>query len=133
MEQPTLRHGLIDTDILVDASRGLAQAGAFLNETLVGTSITISAISAMELIAGCRDAAQLANVKQVIGQFTVMPLTEPISTRAQALMEAFTLSHGLLLPDALIAATALESGIALYTRNIRHFRMVPELLIIQPY
>ncbi len=133
MEQPTLRYGLIDTDILVDASRGLTQAGEFLNEMLVGTSITVSAISAMELIAGCRDGAQLANVKQAIAQFTVMPLTEPISTRAQALMETFTLSHGLLLPDALIAATAIESGIALYTRNIRHFRMVPDLLIIQPY
>jgi len=133
VEQPTIRHGLIDTDILIDASRGFEQAGDFLNEMLVGTKIAVSAISAMELIAGCRDSGQLGNVRQIIGQFTVLPLTEPISTHALALMESFTLSHGLLLPDALIAATALESGIALYTRNIRHFRMIPDLLIIQPY
>ena len=133
MEQPTLRHGLIDTDILIDASRGLPQAGDFLNEMLAGNGITISVVSAMELIAGCRDSVQLANTKQLLTSFTIAPLTEPISSSALNLMASFTLSNGLLLPDALVAATALESGIALYTRNIRHFKMIPELLIIQPY
>jgi predicted nucleic acid-binding protein len=133
LEQPTLRHGLIDTDILIDASRGLAQAGEFLNEMLNGNGITISVISAMELIAGCRDSAQLSNTKQFLASLTVHPITEAVSARARSLMETFTLSHGLLSPDALVAGTALESGIALYTRNIRHFRMIPELLIIKPY
>lgn len=133
MEQPTLRHGLIDTDILIDASRGLAQAGEFLNEMLEENGVTISVISAMELIAGCRDSTQLSSTKQFLAGLTVFFLTEAASERAKGLMETFTLSHGLLLPDALVAGTALESGIALYTRNIRHFRMIPELLIIKPY
>jgi len=133
VEQPTLRHGLIDTDILIDASRGLAQAGEFLNEMLAGDGVTVSVITAMELVVGCRDSAQLTNVKQLLASFTIAPVTEAISARAQGLVETFSLSHGLLPPDALVAATALESGIALYTRNIRHFKMIPELLIIQPY
>lgn len=133
MEQPTLRQGLIDTDILIDASRGLVQSGAFLNEMLGAGSIDISAITAMELVAGCRDSAHLVNVKELLNRFNVLPLTEAVSGRAQALMEMFALSNGLGIPDALIAATALQSGIALYTRNIRHFKMIPELLIIQPY
>ena len=37
-------------------------------------------------------------------------------------MQSFYLSHGLLIPDALIAATALEYDWTLYTKNIRHFR-----------
>lgn len=133
MEQPTHRHGLIDTDILIDASRGVARAGEFLNVMLAGDGVSISVITAMELIVGCRDTTQLTNVKQLLSTFNIMPLTEAISGRAQRLMEAFTLSHRLLMPDALAAATALQSDIALYTRNIRHFKMIPELLIIQPY
>lgn len=133
MEQPTLRHGLIDTDILIDASRGLVQAGEFLNEMLRSDGITISVISAMELISGCQNKNQLSNIKQLLDQFTILLINEAVSLCAQTLMETFTLSDGLMLPDALIAATAIESEIVLYTRNIRHFRMIPELLIIQPY
>jgi len=35
--------------------------------------------------------------------------------------------HRLALPDALIAATALEHGLALLTRNVRHFEPVAGL------
>ncbi len=133
MEQPTLRRGLIDTDILVDWSRGFTQATEFLNEAFGSTGITISAVTVLELIAGCRNSAQLADVKRSLARFTVLPLNERVSNITQSLMEEFTLSHGLLLADALIAAAALDSGLALYTKNIRHFRMIPELLIIQPY
>ena len=100
MEQPPLRHGLIDTDILIDASRGFSQAGEFLNEMHAGGGVTTSVIAAMELAAGCRDSAQLADVKQLLATFTIAPLTEPISTSALNLMASFTLSNGLLLPDA---------------------------------
>ena len=133
MEQPILRHGLIDTDIFIDASRGIAQAGAFLNEMLRGTGVALSVISVMEIYAGCHNNAHLTQVKELLLQFSVVPITEAISAQAQALMQSFTLSHGLLLPDAFIAATAIDSNIALYTRNIRHYKMIPELLIIQPY
>jgi len=131
--QEILQHGLVDTDILIDASRGLVQAGRFLNEMRAAEAITISIISAMEVIAGCRDSAQLIDTKLFLDQFDIQLLTESISAQAKGLMETYTLSHGLALPDAFVAATALESGIALYTRNIRHFRMIPELLITQPY
>jgi predicted nucleic acid-binding protein len=42
-------------------------------------------------------------------------------------------SHGLSIPDALIAATAVEHGIALYTRGLHHFQMIPALTIHRPY
>ncbi len=87
----------------------------------------------MELVAGCRGNAQLADLRQLLDQFTLLPITPEITARARDLMETYTLSHGALPPDALIAATAIEAGLAPYTRNIRHFRMIPELLVIQPY
>ena len=39
-------------------------------------------------------------------------------------MESLTLSHGLQMGDALIAATALEQWLTLLTGNVKYFRAV---------
>lgn len=40
--------------------------------------------------------------------------------------------HGLSLPDALIAATAMAGEMRLVTRNLRHFKAVPHLELHEP-
>ena len=50
MERATQQPGLIDTDILIDASRGMTDAGSFLDDRQAGDGLTISVISAMELL-----------------------------------------------------------------------------------
>ena len=40
--------GLTDTDILIDATRGMEDAVAFLTAQQVGTGVHVSIISAME-------------------------------------------------------------------------------------
>lgn len=133
MERATAKPALIDTDILIDASRGVELAGRFLNDRQQGPGLIVSVVSAMELIAGCRNAGQLAGVRQFLTQCEVLPLNEAISERARKAMESYVLSHGILLPDALIAATALEAGIPIFTRNTRHFTMISDLEVTQPY
>ena len=56
-----------------------------------------------------------------------------VSQTACTLMESFFLIHSLVIPDALIAATALEQGLTLYTKNMRHFQMVLALKVVRPY
>jgi predicted nucleic acid-binding protein len=125
--------GLIDTDILIDASKGIADGIAFLTHQQSVSGLQISMISAMELIAGCRNRTELASTHQFLQRFTVWPVSANISRTALQLMESFFLSHGLVIPDALIAATALEYGLSLYTRNSRHFQMIPTLSVVRPY
>lgn len=60
-----------------------------------------------------------------------LPVTPAITIRAIALMESLTLSHGLGMGDALIAATALEHGVPLLTANVKHFGPIEGLLIEQ--
>ena len=43
------------------------------------------------------------------------------------MMEVMTLSHGLQMGDALIAATALEHDIPLLTGNVKHFAPIASL------
>ena len=125
--------GLTDTDILIDAARGVAGAVAFMIAQQASTGVCISIISAMELVAGCRNKAELAQTQQFLQPITVLPVSATASQTAYQLMESFFLSHGLLIPDALIAATALEHGLALHTKNTRHFGMIPALTVTQPY
>ena len=55
-----------------------------------------------------------------------------ISQKFLELMEAYTLSHKLSIPDALIAATALIHQLELYTLNLKDFRYIPGLKLHQP-
>lgn len=125
--------GLIDTDIVIDALRGFADAGVFLTAQRASAGVQVSIISAMELVVGCRNAGELARIQQFLRQTTLVPVSGPISNTAFRLVETYFLSHGLLIPDALIAATALEHGWVLYTKNVRHFQMIAGLTLHRPY
>ena len=133
MERATQRPGLTDSDVLIDASRGVAEAGRFLDAQQAGEGVTISAISAMELLSGCRNSAQMAEVQRFLDTVNIVQVTPEISLIATKLIERYTLSHGMLLADALIAATAIEKALPIYTKNLKHFRVIPELKVIRPY
>ena len=69
-------------------------------------------MSYLEVLQGMRNKAELTAVKKMLAHraATLLPVSEAITQRAIELMEAITLSHGLQMGDALIAATALDHG-----------------------
>lgn len=117
---------LVDTDVLIWYLRGHPGAAQFL-ETL--PALTLSAATYMELVQGCRNKGELAQLKKdfAIRQAAVLPITEAVSDRAVALVETHSLSNGLQMADALIAATALEHGLPLASANSKHFRTLTGL------
>lgn len=125
---------LIDSDILIDAARNETEAIAFLSGLEnSGQPMSISVITYLELIVGCQNKQEQREVQKLAARFKFLHISESISTRAQNLVETYFLSHGLLIPDSLIAATALENEITLFTKNIRHFQMIEELKVNRPY
>ncbi len=121
---------LVDTDILVDASRGVAEAIEFLKQSEAQVTLSISVITRMELLVGCRDKREQREVEQFLKRFTVVPLNEMSSQLAVELLTRYRLSHGLQIPDALIAATAITSGHSLATKNRKHFRSISDLKLL---
>ena len=117
---------LVDTDVLIWHLRGYAQATRRLDEL---GSFKLSAVTYMELLQGMRDKIELAAVKKMLELrgALIVPVTEVTTRRAIGLMESLTLSHGLQMGDALIAATALEHKLTLLTGNVKHFRAVSDL------
>ena len=133
MEQTTDTRGIVDTDILIDGQRRRDDARDFLARQRRVVGLEISVISAMELVKGCQNALALARAEQFLRVVRVLPISGTASRVAYHLIQRFYLSHGLLIPDALIAATALDYGVTLYTKNVRHFLMIPGLTILRPY
>jgi len=124
---------LTDTDILIDVARRVPEAMQYFSAAQAIAQVQISIISAMELVTGCRSKIELAGVQQFLATVSVIPITENISRTAFRLMVTYRLSHGLLLPDALIAATACEKNLVLRTKNEKHFGMIPALVLERPY
>ena len=117
---------LVDTDVLIWHLRGYPQATRRLDE--LGT-LTLSAVSYLEVLQGMRNKAELVAVKKMLDKRSakLLPLTEAITLRATELMESLTLSHGLQMGDALIAATAIEHQMPVLTANVKHFGAVSGL------
>lgn len=125
---------LLDTTILIDLSRGnLAAADWVDSERKTAAELFVSVISAMELVAGCRDKTEVATVEKMIADFLLVHVHSSTSQKAYELMLAHSKSHGLKIPDALIAATALLENLELMTDNDRHFRMIESLKVTRPY
>jgi predicted nucleic acid-binding protein len=123
---------LVDTDILVDAGRDIVDAVNYLYRKHRPSSFAISVVTQMELMVGCRSRTELRKLEKFLKQFSVMKVSHLISDKAVELLRSYRLSHGLLIADSLIAATALVLKMPFATNNQRDFRFVKGLRLL-PY
>lgn len=108
---------LVDTDVFVDHLRGARALEPGRHR------ISYSAIARAELFAGLH--ADEATIRLLLAPFTEIPVDRAIAERAGRIRR----ESGVRLPDALVAATALEKGLALCTRNRRDYDRVRGLRI----
>jgi predicted nucleic acid-binding protein len=121
---------LVDTNVMVDFTRGNIKAGDYLDS--IRGACLLSSITALELIAGARNQREVADLDIMISDYEQIAPTEHIMRRAYYLMKAHAKAAGLRTLDALIAATALEDGLTLATKNRKHFQMIGDLRLEVP-
>jgi predicted nucleic acid-binding protein len=107
---------LVDTDVLIDHLRGASEIKPGRHR------VNYSVVTRAELFAG-NTATDLAT--QLLAPFREIAVDRPVAERAGRVAREF----GLRLPDALIAATALEHELGLVTRNVKHFQRVRGLRV----
>ena len=122
---------IFDTDVMIWAFRGNGKA---LDAIDAASTRSLSAVTYMELLQGVRNKAEMRSMKRFLSTlgFATLPVTAEITTRAIAIMEETALKSDLGVCDALIFATALESGDRLLSGNVQHFKEVP-LLDASPF
>ena len=121
---------LVDSDVLVDVTRGSIGAADYLDG--LSEAWSISMITCLELLAGARTQRETAGLDLVLSGYQTIPPDAEIARRAYALMVAFARSHGMQALNALIAATAIENGFTLVSKNRKHFQMIGELKLEVP-
>lgn len=102
---------LVDTDVFIDHLRGASELKPGRHR------LHYSVVTRAELVAG-NSATDL--VSQLLAPFREIPVNRPIAERAGRVEREFQLR----LPDAIIAASALEGQLVLVTRNRKHFEHV---------
>jgi predicted nucleic acid-binding protein len=102
---------LVDTDIFVDHLRGAVELKAGSHR------LHYSVVTRAELFAGSSATVALTTL---LAPFREVVVDRAVAERAGRIKR----EAGIRMPDALIAATALERNLSLATRNRRHFASV---------
>ena len=119
---------VVDTSILIDHLRGVEGARRALQGAATsGELLTASVLTRVELLAGMRASEELATLN-LLGTLTWVELDEALADRAGRLANRYLRSHpGVDAVDFVIAATVEQLDADLWTLNLKHFPMFPEL------
>ncbi len=111
---------LIDTNILIEIYRNNSSIIETV-KTIGQGNIAVSDITCAEMLYGARNKKELQLIAKDLNKLQTLSIDVQISKDAVVLVEKYALSHKLSIPDALIAATALNYDIPLYTLNVKDF------------
>ena len=133
---------VLDSGVLIFAERGARPVSsllATLEQEQGETAVVLSSITVIELehsLHRARTVEQARNRRHfldtVFAAIPVEPFTRDM-TQIAAKVDAEARKMGSVIPfaDLLIGATALRFGYGVGTRNLRHFRMIPNLAVLQ--
>ncbi|MGH9945730.1 MAG: PIN domain-containing protein [Pyrinomonadaceae bacterium] len=116
---------LLDTNILIKIWRGDAELEQEINKF----GCAIDTVVCLEFLQGVNKKQQ-KRADEFVKRFEFLPFTPMISQLAVGLIRKFSHKEGLRMPDALIAATALDLNLPLLTLNKKHFEFINGLDLI---
>lgn len=119
---------LTDTNVFSEIFKGRRDVKTFVEgfENSVDTTVYV------ECLQGSKSNQEKIIIKKYLSHFPIFYHTPDISKRTIALIDQYSNSHGLLLPDAQIAAVCLEYDLTLITYNIGDFKFIAGLKYLKP-
>jgi predicted nucleic acid-binding protein len=131
---------LLDSSVLTTAERKGETVAQFLKRLLATTGnqeTALSAVALVELVHGIHRAntpqiraRRETFIRELLADVPAYPFTESIAFLAGRI-DGEQQGKGVKIPyqDLLIGATALHLGYTVVTGNLRHFEMIPDLLV----
>ena len=122
---------ICDTDVLIDywdtKSKRHFATKEILENKIELDNVVISAITKMELMQGAANKAEEIKISKRLARFNTALINNEITIEALLLFETYRLSHGLAIPDCLIAATSKITALDLFTFNQVDFKFIRQL------
>jgi len=121
---------LFDTNIFIyHFNNQLTGSGiALLREGIAGNGV-YSVITRIEVLGYRQSESAESQAKQLLSKLVELPLTSEIAERTIAIRKSLRIK----VPDAIIAATALEYSLQLVSRNEEDFAQIQDLKLVNPF
>jgi predicted nucleic acid-binding protein len=133
---------ILDSSAVIAAERRGQNVAQFLKQVVAATGdqrAVLSSVGLTELVHGIHRAQSTqartrreSFIRELLNDVEVYPYTKATALLAGKI-DGEQQSAGVTIPfaDLLIGATALEVGYSVLTVNIRHFRLIPGLTVVQ--
>jgi predicted nucleic acid-binding protein len=133
---------VLDSTVLIAAERAGKNRRRVIEDVaarLGDAEATMSVVTVLELAHGIERAHSPEHrimrerfLDELLNEISVEPITVPIAFHAGKI-DGRLQAKGMriALGDLLIGTTALEPGYAVATANVRHFEMIPNLMVKQ--
>lgn len=127
---------ICDTDLMIDfwdktKSRHVTTKST-LEKSIELDNVVLSAVTKMELMLGATNKTDMAKITKKLSRFNIALINNDITLQAFGLLQNYRLSHGLSLPDSIIAATALIADLEFFTYNTKEFKFISHLKLYAP-
>ncbi len=133
---------ILDSSVLVAAERqgqNARQMLAAVARKIAETDVGISVVTLIELAHGAARADTLDRktkrrkfIQELLTAMPIYPVTVSLALRTGRIDgENQVRGTRVSLPDLLIGVTALELGYSVGTANLRHFHLIPGLVVLQ--
>ena len=119
---------LTDTNVFSEIFKGKSDVKKFVEgfENSVDTTVYV------ECLQGSKRNSEKQIIKKYLSHFSIFYHTPNISKQTIALIDTYSNSYGLVLPDAQIASVCLEYDLTLITYNVSDFKFIKGLKWIKP-
>lgn len=121
---------IIDTDVIIWYLRGDRAAKDDIEKNI---PFSISVVTYMELIQGMKNKEETRAFQRQMQKWNIdiIQIDQQISSRAMFYVQEYSLSHSMMLADALVAATVVQTGETLLTANDQQYKFIPTVECIR--
>lgn len=121
---------LYDSDVLIDFLRGAEPAATYVRDDLLRGRVCVSAMTVFELRSGARSARQQQAVEALLAATQVVAMDGAVASLAGDWFRDLKASgQEVGAADCLIGATCSIHRAQLVTRNQRHFKRMPSVML----
>lgn len=124
--------GIVDTSVIISFLRGFDPVARRLAALIEDNRVILSSVTVFELFVGVEVGTRAeAAVRELTSVLPVLPLDRDAAHKAAEVERDLRRSREVIgTRDTFIAGLALSNNLPVYTQDVRHFRRVRGLTVI---